>query len=202
MSPVRRSRKPAIHLDTTQHDNQTSTPTGSQNAINARTSPMPHQVSTPPSPPLSSSLPLREVRPSSLLVTNPPVQMTVGTALSALNKPNDQAIVPHPALCSTNPAQIGPTSVPDAKAQLNNPYACAYAPCFPKRPGSLLSLASTTYVISAMSGGMTRVRLVPSSARRAQRRTICDSESWVTRRRRIRKGQARTKPEVASQRGP
>lgn len=132
----------------------------------------------------------------------PPAQTNVGTAVTALSKPKLQAIVPHPALSLTKPAHIGPTNVPPAHAMLNKPYACAYAPLFPNKPGLRLSFASTTYAISAISGENTRASAAPASASSAQRSTFCWMELCVTKRRHMKMGQTRRKPDVASQRGP
>jgi hypothetical protein len=56
-----------------------------------------------------------------LTITNPPVKNKHGTAAEKLKKPNDQAIVPHPAVFATNPDQIGPMRLPRDQAAMNNP---------------------------------------------------------------------------------
>ncbi|KFZ06685.1 hypothetical protein V502_09893 [Pseudogymnoascus sp. VKM F-4520 (FW-2644)] len=69
---------------------------------------------------------------------------------------------------------MGPTRQPPANAITNSPYACAYAPFAPKIPGVRTSFASTIYVISAMSGGITAASAVPRTA--TQQHQTGDSE--------------------------
>lgn len=82
-------------------------------------------------------------------VTNPPTYANPTIAVNALSTAKVHVIVAHPACEFTNPPQSGPTFVisiedihlqdcrnkparqPPANAILNNPYADAYAPCFP-----------------------------------------------------------------------